>query len=134
MNILYVCVENSCRSQLAEALTNLYRTKHQVDISAYSAGSNPSGQINPKAIESMNLLGYDLKKHGSKSLQEIPQIEYDAVITMGCGDECPFIGTKYKADWGLPDPKHMHQDDFNKIRDLISSHIEALISQLTGSR
>jgi arsenate reductase len=84
--ILFVCVENSNRSQIAEAFARIHGGN---DVEVYSAGSRPSGQINPRAIESMRELGYDLTQQRSKSLAEIPDVEYDFVATMGCGDECP---------------------------------------------
>jgi arsenate reductase len=82
-NILFVCIENSNRSQMAQAFANMLGGEN---IDAFSAGSKPSGVINPKAIASMKELGYDLTTHDSKSLDDIPDIEYDYVITMGCGD------------------------------------------------
>ena len=123
-NILFVCIENSCRSQMAEAFVNIHGDDK---INAYSSGSNPSGIVNPKAIESMKELVYDLSKHDSKSLQEIPQIEYDAVITMGCGDKCPFIAAKKREDWNLPDPKNLPLDEFRKVRDEIAARVKKLI-------
>src|SRR5436853_626827 len=86
--VLFVCVENSCRSQLAEAFAHLHGG---AAIAAYSAGSRPSGQVNPKAIAAMQELNYDLSRHQSKSLAEVPEVEYDYAITMGCGDECPLV-------------------------------------------
>ncbi len=123
-NILFVCVENSCRSQMAEAFAKIHGSEK---VNAYSSGSKPSGTVNPKAIESMRELGYDLSKHQSKSLQEIPQVEYDAVITMGCGDECPFVRGKKREDWKLPDPKNMPLEEFRKIRDAIEEKVKELL-------
>jgi len=80
--ILFVCLENSCRSQIAEGML----IKHAGDqVAAYSAGSTPSGKVNPKALKCMSEIGYDLSTHSSKSLEEIPEIEYEWAITMGCG-------------------------------------------------
>ena len=98
---LFVCVENSCRSQLAEAFARIYGGD---DVEAYSAGSRPSGIVNPKAIESMREIGYDLSKHKSNSLDELPDVKWDFVATMGCGDECPVSGLQ-RDDWPFPDPK-----------------------------
>lgn len=122
--VLFVCVENSCRSQIAEAFAKIHG-KDKVD--AYSSGSKPSGVVNPKAIKSMKEIGYDLSTHDSKSLQEIPQEEYEYAITMGCGDECPMVSAKKREDWQIPDPKHMEPADFNKIRDLIEEKVINLI-------
>ncbi len=126
-NILFVCIENSCRSQMAEAFAKIQASEK---VNAYSSGSKPSGIVNPKAIESMKELGYDLSKHDSKSLQEIPQIEYDAVITMGCGDKCPFVRGKIREDWQIPDPKNMSLEEFRKVRNEIESKVKNLLLNL----
>lgn len=123
--ILFVCIENSCRSQLAEAFAKIYG---QDVIQAYSSGSRPSGKVNPKAIESMQELSYDLTKHTSKSLTEIPDIKYEYVVTMGCGDECFMIKAKNREDWQIPDPKYMSLEEFRGIRDLIKTKVKALIT------
>ena len=125
--VLFVCIENSNRSQMAEAFARMYG---QGRVEAYSAGSRPSGQINPKAINAMKELGYDLSRHSSKSLSEIPDMEYDFVATMGCGDECPFVGTKEREDWDIPDPKDMEPDEFHAVRDLIEAKVRNLITKL----
>jgi arsenate reductase len=125
--VLFVCVENSCRSQIAEAFGKIYGKDK---IEAYSSGSKPSGIVNPKAIQSMKEVGYDLSTHDSKSLQEIPQEEYEYAITMGCGDECLLVKAKHRADWEIPDPKHMEPEEFNKIRDLIEEKVKNLINQI----
>ncbi|TAJ61503.1 MAG: arsenate reductase ArsC, partial [Chitinophagaceae bacterium] len=103
--VLFVCVENSNRSQMSQA----FAIMHGGDtVEAYSAGSKPSGIVNPKAIAAMKELGYDLSTHDSKSLQEVEQYApFDAVVTMGCGDACPWMPAKQFIDWQIPDPKHM---------------------------
>ena len=125
--VLFVCIENSNRSQMAEALARMYGAGR---VEAYSAGSRPSRQVNPKAINTMQELGYDLNRHSSKSLSEIPDVEYDFVATMGCGDECPFVRTKEREDWDLPDPKDMEPDEFRAVRDLIEAKVKNLIDRL----
>ncbi|MBL0329382.1 MAG: arsenate reductase ArsC [Bacteroidetes bacterium] len=125
--ILFVCVENSNRSQMAEAFAKMHG-KGKVDV--YSSGSRPSGIINPKAIAAMKELGYDLTTHDSKSLDEIPKIKYDYAITMGCGDECPFVIAEHRDDWKLDDPKHMDVVEFNKVRDEIERRVKELIEKL----
>ena len=122
--VLFICVENSCRSQMAEAFANMYG---QGIIKAYSSGSKPSGVVNPKAIRSMYEVGYDLNTHNSKSLDDIPDIEYEYAITMGCGDECPYVKAKHREDWQIPDPKHMDETEFVQIRDLIETKVKELI-------
>lgn len=122
--LLFVCVENSIRSQMAEAFARIHG-RDKVEV--YSAGSQPSGVINPKAIEAMRRIGYDLSQHRSKSLAEIPDIEFDFVATMGCGDECPFVRAKQREDWQIPDPKHMDPDQFRIVRDLIETKVKAAL-------
>ncbi len=124
--VLFVCVENSNRSQMAEAFAHMHGGD---EVEALSAGSRPSGQINPKAIRFMQELGYDLTAHASKSLDEIDG-EFDAVITMGCGDNCPWVPAKLREDWGLPDPKHMDDDGYRAVRDDISARVKQLLSGL----
>ena len=125
--ILFVCVENSNRSQLAEAFARIHGGP---DIEVFSAGSRPSGQINPKAIESMLELGYDLTQQRSKSLTEIPDVEYDFLATMGCGDECPFVRAKLRADWAIPDPKDLPPAEYREVRNLIEIKATALLTDL----
>jgi len=125
--LLFVCVENSCRSQVAEAFARIHGGD---DVEAYSAGSRPSGVVNPKAIESMKEIGYDLTTHRSKSLDDLPDVEWDFVATMGCGDECPLIRAKHRDDWIIPDPKNMSTEDFRIIRDQIEVNIKELIKSL----
>jgi arsenate reductase (thioredoxin) len=97
------------------------------EIEAYSAGSSPSGQIHPKAIRSMSELGYDLSQHQSKSISEIPKLEYDLVVSMGCGDECPFVPAKNREEWEIPDPKDMPLDEFHEVRDRIEAEVKKLM-------
>jgi len=99
-------------------------------VEAYSAGSNPSGVINPKAIEAMRELGYDLSAHGSKSLDELPNVEFDFVATMGCGDKCPFIHARKRTDWAFPDPKHMSPEEYRGVRNQIREQVRAMLSEL----
>lgn len=125
--LLFVCVENSNRSQMAEAFARL----HGGDaLEAYSAGSRPSGRINPKAIEAMREIGYDLSQHSSKSLHDLPRVEYDFVATMGCGDACPFVRAKRREDWSIPDPKDLPAEKFRRVRDLIESKVKDVLEKL----
>ena len=122
--ILFVCVENSNRSQMAEAFARIHGGER---VEAYSAGSRPSGKINPRAIAAMREIGYDLSSHESKSLSAIPEIEYAFVATMGCGDECPYVRTREREDWDIPDPKNMPPEESRKVRDLIETKVKAVI-------
>lgn len=126
-NILFVCVENSNRSQMAEAFARIHGSDK---VNAYSSGSRPSGEVNPKAIAAMKELGYDLTTHDSKSLDEIPQVKYEYAITMGCGDECPFVQAVHREDWQIPDPREMNQAEFRKVRDLIEGKVKELLDKL----
>lgn len=127
--LLFVCVENSNRSQMAEAFARLHGSEL---VQAFSAGSRPSGTINPRAVKSMLELGYDLGTHTSKSLLDVPDIEYDFVATMGCGDECPFIRALRREEWEIPDPKHMDLDAFRVVRDEIEAKVKRVIQDLAA--
>ena len=128
--LLFVCVENSNRSQMAEALARIHGGD---SVEAFSAGSRPSGKVNPKAIEAMRSVGYDLSRHESKSLSELPDVEFDFVATMGCGDECPFVRARQREDWSIPDPKELPPEEFRAVRDQIEAKVKAVIAQLTPS-
>ncbi|MEW6683799.1 MAG: arsenate reductase ArsC [Nitrospirota bacterium] len=127
--VLFVCVENSCRSQMAEAFASMLGPGV---IQAYSSGSRPSGKVNEKAIASMKEVGYDLSNHRSKSLADVPTIEYDAVVTMGCGDECQAIPAKRRLEWDIPDPKQLDAKRFGEVRDLIKHKVQRLIDDIRG--
>lgn len=126
--LLFVCIENSNRSQMSQAFAKIIGGEA---VEAYSAGSKPSGIVNPKAIAAMKELGYDLSKHDSKSLEEVKQYApFDAVVTMGCGDACPWMPAKKFVDWEIPDPKHMNEEDFRNVRDYIKEKVKELIESL----
>ena len=99
-------------------------------VQAYSAGSRPSGVVNPKAVAAMRELGYDLSTHGSKSLQELPDVEFDFVATMGCGDECPSIKARKRGDWSFPDPKHLSPDEYRNVRDQIREKVRSILREI----
>ncbi len=126
--LLFVCVENSNRSQMSQAFAIMIGGS---EVEAYSAGSKPSGIVNPKAIAAMKELGYDLSKHDSKSLDEVEAYApFDAVVTMGCGDACPWMPAKQFIDWEIPDPKHMEPKGFNEVRDYIKTKVTELLQSL----
>jgi len=132
LKLLFVCVENSNRSQMSQAFARIVGAELGIAVDAYSAGSKPSGIVNPKAIAAMAELGYDLSTHDSKSLDDVPHTGYDAVVTMGCGDACPFVEGRLHEDWALPDPKHMEPTEFNTVRDEIRTRMTDLLKRLTG--
>ena len=125
--VVFVCVENSNRSQMAEAFARMDGAD-QVD--AYSSGSRPSGIVNPRAIAAMQELGYDLTTHRSKGLDTLPAGEFDVAVTMGCGDSCPTLRARRRLDWQIPDPKHLGVAEFREIRDLIRRNVQLLLADL----
>jgi len=127
--VLFVCVENSNRSQMAEAFARMHGAGL---VEAHSAGSRPSGQINPRAIAAMRERGYDLTVHRSMGLDEIPPGPYAAVVTMGCGDACPWVAAEIKDDWALPDPRAMEPAAFNAVRDEIEARVVALLERVSS--
>src|SRR4051812_43623400 len=120
MKAVFVCVENSNRSQMAEAFARM------AGVDAYSAGSRPSGKVNPKAIEAMKELGYDLTAHYSKSLDDLPPVQFDVAVTMGCGEACPTLNATRREDWQIPDPKDLTPEQFREVRDLIGKKVKEL--------
>ena len=126
--LLFVCIENSNRSQMSQAFAIINGGDK---FEAFSAGSKPSGIVNPKAIAAMKELGYDLSIHDSKSLDEVKAFApFDAVVTMGCGDACPWMPAKKFVDWVIPDPKHMLPAEFNEVRDFIEGKVKGLLAEL----
>jgi protein-tyrosine-phosphatase len=125
--ILFVCVENSNRSQMAEAFARIHGAGN---VEAHSSGSRPSGRVNPKAITAMQEIGYDLTTHMSKGLHEFNGTEVDVAVTMGCGDECPLVHAKSRVDWQIPDPRDMTPEEFRGVRNLIEEKVKNLIADL----
>jgi protein-tyrosine-phosphatase len=125
--VLFVCVENSNRSQMAEAFARI----HGGDgVGAASAGSRPSGRVNPRAVEFMREVGYDLTTHASKSLDEFNGREVEVAVTMGCGDECPLVKARRREEWQIPDPKEMPPEQYREVRDLIERKVKELLAGL----
>lgn len=129
-SVLFVCVENSNRSQMAEAFARIHGAGR---VAAASAGSRPSGRINPKAIAAMAELGYDLSTHASKGLDEFNGREVDVAVTMGCGDECPLVRAGQRVDWKIPDPRDMTPEQFRAVRDLIGHKVQDLLASLDST-
>jgi len=127
IRVLFVCVENSNRSQMAQAFAAMYGGDR---VESLSAGSRPSGRVNPKAITAMAELGYDLSSHASKGLDDYNGTEIDAAVTMGCGDACPLVKAKHRYDWQIPDPREMPPEEFCKVRDLIGEKVKGLLKEL----
>jgi protein-tyrosine-phosphatase len=130
MKIAFLCVENSNRSQLAEAFARLYAPP---GVEIYSAGSRPSGKVSPMAIAAMRELGVDISGQSSKGLADIPQV-VDYAVTMGCGDACPALQAAKRIDWPIPEPKHLALDEYRQIRDQIGRLVKALLDEAAGGR
>ena len=125
--VIFVCVENSNRSQMAEAFARIHGTGR---VEAFSSGSRPSGRVNPKAVEAMKELGYDLTTHHSKGLDAFNGSKIDVAVTMGCGDECPLVVAARRVDWKIPDPRDMTPAQFREVRDLIECKVKVLLETL----
>ena len=128
--VLFVCVENSCRSQMAEGFARALGSSR---IEAFSSGSKPSGVVNPRATEFMKEAGIDISKQSSKGLDALPPGEWDALVTMGCGDACPQLPAKRRLHWALPDPKNLSDDEFRRIRDEIRDRVAVLVTELIAA-
>jgi protein-tyrosine-phosphatase len=130
MNLLFVCVENSCRSQIAEGFAKAAGGEHVV----WSAGSRPSGAVNERAIQFMRERGIDILRQRSKGLDDLPPLEWDYIVTMGCGDACPSLPARHRLDWDLPDPKHLDDDAFRAVRDRIEREVRGILSASEDGR
>lgn len=128
--VLFVCVENSNRSQMAEAFARMHGAGR---VEAASAGSGPSGRVNPKAVEAMRELGYDLTTHASKGLEQFNGRPVDVAVTMGCGDACPHVQAGRRIDWAIPDPRDMSPEEFRGVRDLIGRKVKELLATLADT-
>lgn len=126
-HVLFVCTENANRSQMAEAFA---RHEGAGLVEATSAGSRPSGVVNPRAVAAMASLGIDLGAHRSKGLDALPRRTWDVLVTMGCGDACPHVPAHQREDWALPDPRDMPADDFAVVRDEIRRRVRDLVARL----
>ena len=127
MIVLFACVENSCRSQIAEALAKKI-SPHKSNF--YSAGSKPSGIINPIAIKLLKSQGVNLTDHRSKDVSEFINIKIDYLILMGCGDQCPNIVAEERVEWDIPDPKDMEEPEFLNVIENIRGKVKKLIKTI----
>jgi protein-tyrosine-phosphatase len=126
--VLFVCVQNAGRSQMAAAL--LERLAGD-EVLVRSAGTRPAREIHPQVVEVMQELGIDLAERRPRSLQDELVREADVVVTMGCGDECPFYPGKRYEDWELPDPAGKSLEEVREIRDSIERRVRALRDSLS---
>jgi len=125
--ILFVCVENACRSQMAEGFAREYG---KGKVEAYSAGTHPAKQVNPNAVKAMQEAGIDISRQTSKGFEALPSLEFDYVVTMGCGDECPNIPANQRLDWKIPSPKGRPLEAFITTSNLIKNHVRTLLNSL----
>lgn len=128
--VLFVCLHNAGRSQMSQALfERAAGGRHEAD----SAGTTPADRVHPEVVEAMNDLGIDVSARRPQRLTTEAAERADVVVTMGCGDECPYIPGKRYLDWDLPDPKGKPLDEVRRIRDTIERHVEALVSELDAA-
>jgi len=128
--ILFLCVHNAGRSQMAAGFA---RQIGADDVIVYSAGSAPGEHLNPAVVEAMSEKGIDISNESPKRLNDEMGQEAQVIVTMGCGDECPvFIGKRY-LDWDLEDPAGKDLEAVQSIRDEIEQRVRDLIADLTGS-
>ncbi len=125
IKVAFVCVHNSCRSQMAEAIA-----KHLGSdvFEVYSAGTENYPEVKPLAVEVVEELGISMSENYPKLLSDIPS-EIDVVITMGCNVQCPYIPGSYTEDWGLDDPSGKPIEEFRVTRDLVMEKVKELIKR-----
>lgn len=126
-SILFVCIGNACRSQMAEGWA-----KHMSkdNLRAYSAGSHPAGFVAEKTVLVMKEKAIDISKHYSKGIVDLPKIQFDYVVTMGCGDACPLVPAKKRFDWKIPDPIGHPIEYYREVRDLVEEKVRAMMEEL----
>jgi len=126
-HVLFVCLHNAGRSQMSQAL---FERRAEGEHTAASAGTAPGDRVHPEVAEAMRELGIDLSDRRPRMLDRADAEKADVVVTMGCGDECPYIPGKRYLDWDLPDPKDLPLADVRRIRDEIDRRVSALVSEL----
>jgi arsenate reductase (thioredoxin) len=130
--MVFVCLANSCRSQMAEAFA---RRQGAGRVAAYSAGSHPAGYVHPRTVRFMKERGLELLGHWSKGLGDLPQgVPWDFVVTMGCGDDCPLLRARNRLDWRIPDPVALSDEEFRQVRDLLEEKVAELVHEVVGGR
>ena len=129
--VLFVCLHNAGRSQMSQALfERAVGDRH----AALSAGTTPADHVHPEVVEVMRELGIDLADRKPQLLTRELAERADVVVTMGCGDQCPFIPGKRYIDWELPDPAGQTTDEVRAIRDDIARRIDELVAQLDAAQ
>ena len=131
VRLLFVCVENACRSQMAEGFA---RARAADGVAVWSAGSRPAQRVHPKAVRLMAEVGIDLTPHSPTGLDDLPQGEaWDLLVTLGCDDACPHLPARRRVDWDLPDPKEMDDPDFRRVRDEIADRVARLMARVAAA-
>ena len=128
-NVLFVCVHNAGRSQMSQAL---FERAADGRHTAASAGTTPGERVHPEVVQVMDELGIDLSDRVPGRLTTELAQEADVVVTMGCGDECPYIPGKRYIDWDLEDPKGRPVEEVRATRDEIERRVEGLVCELDG--
>jgi arsenate reductase len=128
-HVLFVCLHNAGRSQMSQAL---FERAAQGRHTAASAGTTPAERVHPEVVEAMRELGIDLADRSPKRLTLQDAEQADVVVTMGCGDECPYVPGKRYIDWDLTDPTGLPVEQVRSIRDEIAGRVELLIRELDG--
>ena len=126
-NVLFVCLHNAGRSQMSQAL---FERAGDGRHAALSAGTTPADRVHPEVVEVMRELGIDLADRKPQLLTPELAEEADIVVTMGCGDQCPFLPSKGYIDWELPDPAGRPTGDVRAIRDEVRRRVDELVAQL----
>jgi protein-tyrosine-phosphatase len=130
-NVLFVCLHNAGRSQMSQAL---FEAGGDSEHEARSAGTTPGDRVHPEVVDAMRELGVDISGRHPQRLSDDLARWADVIVTMGCGDECPYIPGKRYLDWDLPDPKGRPLDEVRRIRDDIAQRVAALRSELPDPR
>jgi arsenate reductase len=127
IKIVFICVENARRSQMAEGFAEAFGRRK---VEVYSAGSNPSSSIDPLVIEVMKEKGIDLSGRRPKGLNELPSMEMDYLVTMGCEETCPAVLARKIVEWEIPDPKGKPIDEVRRIRDMLEAKVKMLLEEV----
>ena len=129
-SILFACVGNACRSQMAEGFMRALAGDR---FEVYSAGTRPAGFVASEAVQVMKEAGIDISSQYSKGFDRVPAKEYDYLVTMGCGETCPVVAARERIEWQVEDPIGQPIEVFRRVRDEIKAKVEGLLSQLSRS-
>jgi len=126
MRVLFVCVKNTSRSQMAEALMKMALP----EVEVHSAGIHPGEKVNPVAVAAMREIGYDLSKHEARHVSAFHHLKFDAVYKMDAPDLSDYVKTKWMENWDIPDPAEGGIEEFRRVRDMLAERIAALRHEL----